>query len=212
MEPGRFIKTTVGICILSLFLAGCQGVTPIEVKAFKLPEQKAHGELLIGDLAKNVRKEPPNLIGYHTATVAGVKTTPIQPASPPGMQNAMTEHIKNALRAAGYQLMVVPPGTKPEGPVLRGEIRKFWFSSYWWFWPITIVSGEIKLQLILESPEREILWEKECKGSSGTVAPSVANVDSRIKDATTQVCNKVIEAVTSDEFRQALSGATRSQK
>lgn len=208
MQPQRLIKTAVGICFLALFLAGCQGVTPIEVKRFKLPGQKAHGELLIGDLAKNVRKEPPNLIGYHTVTVFGVKTTPIHPATPPGMQNAMTKHIKNALRTAGYQVTVVPPGTKPEGPVLRGEIRKFWFSSYWWLWPITIVSGDIKLQLILESPEGEILWEKECKGSSGTVAPSFANVDSRVKDATTQVCNKVINAVTSDEFRRALEHAS----
>jgi len=198
------VNKLLGFYVLALFLMGCQGVSPIGVKTFVQPEQQASGKLLVADLAKNVRKEPPNLIGYHTITVFGFRTSPISPAAPLGMQDAMTKHIMSALRTAGYEPVILPPGEKSDSPVLRGEIRKFWFASYWWFWPITVVGGDIKLRLILESPEGEILWEKEYKGGKGGVQFSMANVESCIKHAATQVCNKVIEGVTSDEFREAL--------
>lgn len=204
MKHQRWTVTTIGVCSLALFLTGCQGTTPIEIKSLMQPKQKASGQLLVGDLAQNARLEHPNSIGYHTVTIFGLKTVAIHPATPPGMQDAMTEHIKKALGTAGYDIKVVPPGVRPYGPILRGEIRKFWFSSYWWFWPVTAVGGEIKLQLILENPGGETLWEKECKGGAFMVLPSFANVDFLVKDSATKVCNEVIKAVTSDEFRSAL--------
>jgi len=202
MKLGTSIKTVSGLCFIVLFLTGCQGVVPVKIKPLKQPEQKAEGTLLVGDLARNVRKEAPNLIGYHTFTVLGLRTVPIRPASPPGMQDAMTEHIKKALRTTGYEVKVVPPGIKQNVPILRGEIHKFWFSSYWWFWPVTMVGGDIKLQLILESPEGKRLWEKECKGGGFMVLPSFANVDFLVRDAATKICNQVVESISSDEFHQ----------
>jgi hypothetical protein len=206
MKPRRFTKIVVGVFLMSLFLTGCQGVVPIQVKPLMPPTQKASGTLLVGDLAKNVRKEAPNLIGYHTITVFGLRTVSIRPATPPGMQEAMIKHIKNALRTAGYDVKSVPRGVRPDGPILHGEVRKFWFSSYWWFWPVTFVGGDIELQLILESPEGTKLWEKECKGGAFMLLPSFASVDFLVRDSATKVCNEVVKAVTSDEFRRALSG------
>jgi len=203
MVTRKNTRAALSICFLVFLLAGCQGVVPIQVKPFKQPERKVIKMMYVGDLARNVRKEAPRTIGYHTLTIFAIRTFPIRPTTPPGMQDAMTEHIKSALRTAGYDITVVPSNAKHAGPVLRGEIRKFWFSSYWWFWPVTCVGGDIKMQLILEDPQGKTLWEKECKGGGFMVLPSIANVDFLVKDAATQVCNKVIRAVTSESFRNA---------
>ena len=205
MKFNAFSRIILSKCLPLICLAGCQGVAPVEIKSLTPPEKKAQGVLLVGDLARSVRKETPDVIGYHTITFFAIRTSPIHPLLPLGMQDAMTEHIKKALQMSGYKVKVVPPGVEPNGPILRGEIRKFWFSSYWWLWPITMVGGDIKLQLILESPDGTRLWEKECKGSAFMILPSFANVDFLIKDAATSVCNQVIESVTSDTFRQILA-------
>ena len=193
--------------VSGLILAGCQGVTPINSKPLKAPSKKVNEKLLIGDLSKSVRGESPNVIGYHTFTVFGIRTVPINAEYPPGMQDAMTKHLRNAIKTAGYTPVVVPPDTKTDAPVLRGEITKFWYSSYWWFWPVTIVGGDVKMTLYLEDPDGKVLWTKNIKGGAGMVLPSFANVDFLIEDSVTKVCNQLIEGITSSEFQQALGNS-----
>lgn len=196
------MSLAVGLGII-LILASCQSVVPIQRKSLGQPMAKAKGRLVVGDLAEHVRKEAPTLIGYHTFTIFALKMVAIQPAYP-GIQKAMTKHIIKALETAGYE--VVPAASEENGttPVLRGEIRKFWFASYWWLWPIAVVGGSINYQLILEDPSGKLLWESKCDGSAFIVLPSFALVDFLVKDSVTDICNDVIKAVTSEEFKTAL--------
>jgi len=60
-------------CLPLICLAGCQSVVPVEIKSLTPPEKKAQGVLLVGDLARSVRKETPDVIGYHTITFFAIK-------------------------------------------------------------------------------------------------------------------------------------------
>jgi len=197
------IKVPLAICLAGIILAGCQKVVPIELKELTPPQRKARGTLLIGDLARSVRTEPPDLIGYHTFSIFGIRTVPIKAEMPPGMQDAMISHIKKALRTAGYNIKIVPPGDKVNYPVLRGEIRQFWYSSYWWFWPVTFVGGSIKMDLILEGPDGEELWREGFMEKKLRALPSYAKVDFLVKDSVTELCNRIIKAITTERFVQA---------
>jgi len=105
----------------------------------------------------------------------------------------------------GYTPVVVPPNITADQPVLRGEIHKFWYSSYWWFWPVTFVAGDIKMTFYLENANGDILWKKDIKGGAGMVLPSFANVDFLIEDSVTKICNKLVQEITSAAFQRALS-------
>lgn len=198
----------VCICFFMLALVSCQSVVPVQRGTLPEPPVKSTGKIYVGDLTENVRKSPPNKIGNHTVTFFAFPTIPIQPSVPPGMQEAMREHIIAALEKAGYAVVPVTAGEESLNPVLRGEIRKFWFASYWWFYPIALVGGKINLQLILEDPGGSILWEKKCGGSAFMILPFYAKVDFLVKGAVTNVCKDIIEAVGSDEFKTALTRST----
>ena len=88
---------------------------------------------------------------------------------------------------------------------MRGEIQKFWFGGYGWFWPVFIQSGEFKYHLILQKPDGTILWEKTMVGKSGGATVFVdSGFNGLAEKATTKVLNQVIKAVQSEDFLKAL--------
>ncbi|MCF7957962.1 MAG: hypothetical protein K9M57_05880, partial [Phycisphaerae bacterium] len=84
----KIVKILIPFFMMSFIFAGCQGVTPVNTKTLKKPAVKASGEILIGDMALEVRKESANVVGYHSFTVFALRTVPIHAEYPPGMQTA----------------------------------------------------------------------------------------------------------------------------
>jgi len=65
------------------------------------------------------------------------------------------------------------------------------------------MGGEIEMDLILEGPTGEELWRESVRGGSSMVQFSYAKVDLLVKKSATQICNKIIKAVTTESFVQA---------
>jgi len=189
--------------LVAVASVGCQNMVAVTRGPLVDADQPVSDTIQVADLAENVRKEPPQRVGTHTFTVFGIPAGDINCEQP--LPDVVHPFVAETLRKAGYKVTDVRGKKAAREPILRGEITKFWFAGYSWFWPVIVQIGEFKYRLVLQQPNGTVLWEKDLKGDSGGVG-FVADVgfDRMVKEATTKVLNQVIGEVTSQEFRNAL--------
>jgi len=185
------------------FLCGCQNMVPVTHGMLREVPQTANRSIQAADLGENVRKEPPNRIGTHTFSVFGIPAGTIHPEEP--IPDTVHPFVVAALEKAGYTVNDIRGKQAANQPIVRGEIKKFWFAGYSWFWPAVVQSGEIEYRLVLQRPDGTVLWEKTFKGkASGARFASDDGYEPMVEKAMTTVLNGVIEAVSSEEFKSAM--------
>ncbi|MCX5669709.1 MAG: hypothetical protein NTU94_00090 [Planctomycetota bacterium] len=178
----------------------CKG--EIEVTHGDLDSPKTPVELTVqaGELAVNARKEKPDEIGAMTFT-AFAAPTEILTMDPP-LPDAIHPLVLEALERAGYSVVDVRRKKTADVPVLRGELKNFWFSVYTWAMPLFYFGGTIEYRLIVQKPDKTILWEK----TFSAIGNSVLSSNEAIRQAMTTLLNKIIAEVQTEEFKSAVRG------
>lgn len=196
------ISALAALFVLSAGLAGCQNMVPISHSDLKAGTP-VNETIQVDQLAVNARKERPNLIGSHSFTVFAIPMGDINVEKP--LPEIMHPYVESALRKAGYSTVDIRGKKAADAPVLRGEIKNFWFAGYSWFWPAFVQGGNIQYHLVLQKPNGTVLWEKLFK-SDGIGSSFVADIgyENMITPAMTNLLNQVIAAVQSKEFIAAL--------
>jgi len=186
-----------------LIVGGCQNMVAVTHGNLKPAVKPANLTIQIDKLAVNARKERPNLIGMHLFTVFGIPVADINVERP--LPELIHPFIVESLEAAGYSVVDVREKKVANVPVLRGEIRNFWFAGYSWLWPLYIQGGNMKYCLILQRPDGTVLYEKELSGGSmGVSVLADIGYDALVKSAVTKVLKQIIGEVQSEEFKAAL--------
>lgn len=194
----RSLINISAVVLAASVIAGCNRQVEISHGPLEAPNSLANFTVQVGDLAANVRKEAPDLVGTQTFSVLGIPVGDVRTEEP--LPKVLHPFVVEALETAGYAVVDIRGKKAAEVPVLRGEVRTFWFGLYTWVAPIMYYGGNIEHCLILQSPEGNILWQHSFKATAG----NVGSWDGAIRPAVTDVLNQMIKAMASDEFKQAM--------
>ena len=187
----------------AVVLGGCQNMVPLTHSGLKAVDHPANLTIQVDNLAANARKERPNCIGSHSCTVFAIRSGDINVEKP--LHEILHPFIEDALRQAGYTPVDVRGKKAADAPVLRGEIRNFWFAGYSWTWPAYVQGGNIQYRLILQKPDGTTLWEKLFKVDEiGAAVVVDSGYDKLACSATTKLLDQVAAAVVADDFKAAL--------
>lgn len=114
--------------------------------------------------------------------------------------------MKQALESLGYQVTLVDSTHPVPNPssILKVRINKFYFQNYNWIWPIVPTWGSIAPELTIQNPDGKVLYDKSFSGSGNSYClTGECAFGTATKEALTEVLNKIVEACSSEEFRQA---------
>ena len=200
-----------GSAICLGLVTGCQTYAMITWDRPNPAETSGKTVLAVGDLAQLKRQaqlyEPhpdDTCIGKHTFTVFGFPVGNIHPHSSTPLKQSFDRAVREALTAAGYQL-VNASGGSASGPVLRGEVNACWWWSYTWFWPVVMQGGENKLTLVLEGRDGTVLWKRQfSRIEPGIAAGGAYGFDLMIKWSMTKLLQDIVRETSSAEFKAAL--------
>jgi hypothetical protein len=190
------------LLVIGIGVPGCGQNVLVTHGALNEPKTPVNMTVQVDELAANARKEAPNVIGTVTVTVFGLPTGDAKAAAP--LPELVHPFVVEALEKTGYTIVDMR-GKKPANvPILRGELRVFWFAVYTWAAPILYFGGNIEYRMVLQKPDGATLWEKVLKATSG----NVTSWDGAINSAVTSLLNQIIDEVQTPEFVQALKEKT----
>lgn len=182
-------------------VVGCQTSTTI---AWKTPEKRAgtQRDVVATELGGYYRKKP-RKVGRHTITVFAIPTIPIHAKGP--VKDAFNKAVASALSSANYDVEF-EDGPPSGESWLKGDVTKFSYWSYMWFWPIMFEGGTIRYELVLNDENGDAVWSKKFKAGSFWVTIGGAyGYNKKIRKAMTRLLRDIEEATSSDEFQAALN-------
>lgn len=180
--------------------AGCGHNVKITHDVIEASKKAANMTIQVGELAANSRKEAPNLVGTVTFSVLGIPVGDVKTRKP--LPEVMHPFIVDALEAAGYAVVDVRGKKVADVPVLRGEVKTFWFGAYTWIVPFMYYGGNVEYRLVLQTAEGAILWEKALTSSAG----SMSSWSGAIRPAVTSLLDQIVAEVGTEKFQSALRG------
>jgi hypothetical protein len=190
-----------------LSLMGCvgSGGTRVQIAhdALSTPKQSFSESLITQKSADDGRVG--GRIGHATATLFAIESGDVTSTAP--LTEEVVTQVKQALESLGYQVTLVD-STHPvpyPSSILKVRINEFYFKNYNWLWPIVPTWGSIALELTLQNPEGKVLYDRSFHGSGNSYClTGECAFGTATKEAMTEVLNKIVEACSSEEFRQAL--------
>jgi hypothetical protein len=201
-SPTIFFSSAVFLCLM-----GCVGAGGTQVQithdALSTPKQSFSKPLIMRKSAEDGRVG--GRIGHATTTVFAVESGDVTSTAP--LSEEVVTHVKQALESLGYQVTLVDPTHSVSYPpsILKVRINKFYFQNYNWLWPIVPTWGSISLELTLQNPDGKVLYDRSFHGSGNSYClTGECAFGAATKEALTEVLNKIVEACSSEEFRQAL--------
>jgi hypothetical protein len=141
-------------------------------------------------------------VGWGRGTVFYIPIVPVY-IDGDGNEKVM-EQVRDALQQVGYKVSFVGVGTAAPGPVLKCQVRQFWFNNYTWLFPLVPTWGSIKLTATLVSPSGAVLWAGSFSGSGFTLN-FADGYSTAANEAMTTILNDMVAAFSSDEFHRALT-------
>jgi hypothetical protein len=195
------------LILLTFSLAACSQ-PPIQARLthspLPSPQQRFSEPLVMQKLAVDHRKKV-DRIGHVTGTVFFIEMRTVEPDHP--VIEEITTQVKEALESAG-SLISFENSQEPGSALsfkLKVDVNEFYFKSHSWLWPITPLSGDIVLELTLESPEGKIVYDKSfgASGSSFRMAHD-EGFDAAINEAMTKILNQIVVASLSEDFHKAM--------
>jgi hypothetical protein len=108
----------------------------------------------------------------------------------------MTDHVADALRAAGYNAVVEGSGTAAGAPVLEGDVYEFWLDLFTATW------HNVGLDLKLRNRSGSVAWQKRINGSETNVLWLGINseIEKVIRQAVDKALNEAVKEFASDDF------------
>jgi hypothetical protein len=197
-----FLSSAIFLCLM-----GCVGSGGTQVQiahdALSTPTQSFSESIVMQKSADDGRMG--GRIGHATSSVFAIESGDVTSTAP--LREEVVLQVKHALESLGYQVILVDsthPAPNPSSS-LKVRINKFYFQNYNWFWPIVPTWGSIALELTFQNPEGKVLYDKSFGGSGNSYClTGECAFGAATKEALTEVLNKIVEACSSQEFRQAL--------
>lgn len=178
---------------VAVLLGGC-GAVPTKVVHDPLTKvaQSRQGKLLLRQLVDKRKAKMKPYIGHRRKLPENVQLEPL-----------MTKYIAEAIRMAGYEVVIVKDGEVVGDcdAIIEGDIVRFWVASCVTVWH----KVEIDLRAI-DPAGGKILWSGKIKGGKTNplwwgATPEFENV---IRQAMTRTLNTTAKTVASDEFYGSL--------
>jgi len=201
-SPTIFLSSAIFLCLM-----GCVGSGGTQVQiahdALSTPKQSFSESIVMQKSADDGRVG--GRIGHATFTVFAIESGDVISTNP--LTEEVVTQVKQALESLGYQVTLVDlthPVPNPSS-ILKVRINEFYFKNYNWIWPIVPTWGSIALELTLQNPDGKVLYDKSFHGSGNSYClTGECAFGAATKEALTEVLNKIVEACSSEEFRQAL--------
>jgi hypothetical protein len=108
----------------------------------------------------------------------------------------VTDHVADALRAAGYNAVVEGSGSAPGAPVLEGDVHEFWLDLFMATW------HNVGIDLKLKNRSGAVVWQKKVEGSETNVLwiGLNAEIEKVIRQAVNKALNQAVKEFASDDF------------
>ena len=201
-SPTIFLSSAIFLCLM-----GCVGSGGTQVQiahdALSTPKQSFSESIVMQKSADDGRVG--GRIGHATFTVFAIESGDVISTAP--LTEEVVTQVKQALESLGYQVTLVDlthPVPNPSS-ILKVRINKFYFQNYNWIWPIVPTWGSIALELTIQNPDGKMVYYKIFHGSGNSYClTGECAFGAATKEALTEVLNKIVEACSSEEFRQAL--------
>jgi hypothetical protein len=201
-SPMTVVSSAMFLCSM-----GCVGIGGTQVQiahdALSTPKQSFSESLIMQKSADDGRVA--GRIGHATTTVFAVESGDVTSTAP--LTEEVVTQVKQALESLGYQVTLVDsthPVSYPSS-ILKVRINKFYFQNYNWIWPVVPTWGSIALALTLQNPDGKVLYDRSFSGSGNSYClTGECAFGAATKEALTEVLNKIVQACSSEEFRQAL--------
>lgn len=197
-----FLSSAVFLCLM-----GCVGIGGTKVQiahdALSTPRQNFSESLIMQKSADDGRVG--GRIGHATTTVFAAEIGDVTSTAP--LTEEVVTQVRQALESLGYQVTLVDSTHPVPNPssILKVRINEFFFTNFNWLWPIVPTWGSIALELTLQNPDGKVLYDKSFSGSGNSYClTGECAFGAATKEALTEVLNKIVEACSSEEFRQAL--------
>lgn len=201
-SPTIFLSSAIFLCVM-----GCVGSGGTQVQiahdALSTPKQSFSESIVMQKSADDRRMG--GRIGHATTTVFAIESGDVTSTAP--LTEEVVTQVKQALESLGYQVTLVDSTHPVPNPssILKVRINKFYFQNYNWIWPIVPTWGSIALALTIQNPDGKVLYDKSFSGSGNSYClTGECAFETATKEALTEVLNKIVEACSSEEFRQAL--------
>ena len=176
----------------------CKGEIVVSHGKLDSPSVPVNMTVQIDELAANNRREKPDEVGATTFTVAALPTGTI--TTDPAIPRTLHSFVVEALETAGYSVVDMRGKEVAQAPLLRGELKNFWFSVYTWAAPLIYCGGTMELRLIMQKPDKTVIWERSYK----TNGNGLFSLNDPIKQAVTKVLNRIIADVQKEGFKASL--------
>lgn len=194
---GPFRGSTTGILAACVVLAtmGCASEA-IYLKPIESTETESVAEGPVVRVAESAEGVP-ELIGRSTVTLFAIPASKLRAEG--GPERIMAAFARS-LESAGYR--PEPTSQSAPRPRLTCQVSKLRFSSYSWFFPAIITSGQIELSLALVDEAGKALWSKSyatnCKKTT-----SGDTFDRRVNEAFHTILAEAEKDFGSEAFREA---------
>jgi hypothetical protein len=204
---------TVLLCsVMFLGLMGCVGIGGTQIHlahdTLSTPNQNISESIHMQKFAED-RRETNWRIGHatlrgcvicHETEIGDLTTT-----DPITVEVVM--QVKQALERIGYQVTLVDlahPAPNPPS-ILKVNIKEFYFKNDNLFWPLVPTWGSIELELTIENSLGKVLYEKSFSGSGNSYClTGECAFGTAMKEAMTEVLNKIVEECSGEVFHQAI--------
>lgn len=201
-SPTIFLSSAIFLCLM-----GCVGIGGTQVQiaydALSTPKQSFSESIVMQKSAEDLRMG--GRIGHATVTMFAIESGDVTSTAP--LTEEVVTQVKQALGSLGYQITLTDSTHPVPNPsnILKVRINEFYFKNNNWFWPIVPTWGSIALDLTLQNPDGKMVYYKLFRGSGNSYClTGECAFGAATKEALTEVLNKIVEACSSEEFRQAL--------
>ena len=108
----------------------------------------------------------------------------------------VTDHVADALRAAGYNAVVEGSGSASGAPVLEGDVHEFWLDLFMATW------HNVGIDLKLKNRSGATVWQKRVAGSETNVLWLGINseIEKVVRQAVNKALNQAVTEFASDDF------------
>ena len=192
----RFLRI-LGLLMISLLSSCALGTSKINIKHGPLPTSSVqHGSTIYVRQFTDSRKVEDKTSVGNKRNGFGMVLGGFSVKGGKSVAQTMTEHVADALRAAGYNAEVEGSRRAAGAPVLEGDVHEFWLDLY------TAVWHNAGVDLKLKNSAGATVWQKRVNGSKTNVLWIGVNaeIEKVVRQAIDEMLNEAVAGFSSGAF------------
>lgn len=187
----------IGLFVISMLSSCALGTSKINIKHGPLPTTSVQrgGTIYVRQFTDSRKVEDKTSVG-NKRNGFGMVLGGFSVKGGKSVAQTMTEHVADALRAAGYNAVVEGSGHSAGAPVLEGDVNEFWLDLF------TAVWHNVGVDLRLKNRAGATVWQKRVNGSETNVLWIGVNaeIEKVVRQAIDEMLNEAVAAFSSSTF------------